>query len=103
MADRIKKGVLSNRHPAQPEPSKKAGAVLADAAAVHRQQKILSSAGVPDTMRLEAAAKQMTPAAADGAARKVLLRVRELGVSQQAGRLSQRLKKEAAAAGRLIR
>ena len=57
---------------AQPEPSTKAGAVLANATAVLQQQKILSSAGVPDTMRLEAAAKQMTPAAADGAARKVL-------------------------------
>lgn len=78
-------GQAQQQAPTQPEPSKKAGAVLADAAAVNRQQKMLSSAGVPDTMRLEAAAQQMTPAAADGAARKVAA-AGERARSQPAGR-----------------
>ena len=46
--------------------SQEAGALLQDAAAVNRQERILSAGGLPDTVRLELSAQQVAPLAVDG-------------------------------------
>lgn len=47
--------------------SQKASAVLQDAAALKRQEKILSAGNIPDNVRLELSAQNVAPSAADGA------------------------------------
>ena len=50
--------------------SQKAGALLQDAAAVSRQERILSAGGLPDSVRLELSAQQVAPLAVDGGSGK---------------------------------
>ena len=47
--------------------SQRAGVLLQDAAALERQEKILSAGNIPDNVRLELSAQNVAPSAADGA------------------------------------
>ena len=66
--------------------SQKAGALLQDAAALKRQEKILSAGNIPDNVRLELSAQNVAPSAADGAPGKASAALAEEPKASTAGR-----------------